>query len=142
MRCTRFTIQITLSASFRWPSGKTVYSAPIPKLVGNHIDAKRYNIYKDPSYYDRMSEGSKGTFAYQEIIFNSARAFANTVDFQGLEESESVGRKNFENTIKGGIMTPEEAKVFENDPLFADSLLIRKYDELAKIENMKINVSH
>lgn len=38
-------------------------------------------------------------------------------------------------------MTPEEAKVFENDPLFADSLLIRKYDELAKIENMKINVS-
>ena len=47
----------------------------------------------------------------------------------------------FENTIKGGIMTPEEAKVFENDPLFTDSLLIRKYDELAKIENMKINVS-
>ena len=38
-------------------------------------------------------------------------------------------------------MTPEEAKVFENDPLFTDSLLIRKYDELAKIENMKINVS-
>ena len=30
-------------------------------------------------------------------------------------------------------MTPEEAKVFENDPLFADSLLIRKY-ELAKSE--------
>ena len=45
---------------------KTVCSAPIPKLVGNHIDAKRYNIYKDPSYYDRMSEGSKGTFAYQD----------------------------------------------------------------------------
>ena len=42
---------------------------------------------------------------------------------------------------KGGIMTPDEAKIFENDPLFADSLLIRKYDELAKIENMKINVS-
>ena len=38
-------------------------------------------------------------------------------------------------------MTPDEAKIFENDPLFADSLLIRKYDELAKIENMKINVS-
>ena len=76
------------------------------------------------------------------------------VDFQRFEES--FGRKNFEkflwclflfthlsfeNTIKREIMTPEEAKVFENDPLFADSLLIRKYDELAKIENMKINVS-
>jgi len=47
--------------------------APIPKLVGNHIDAKRYNIYKDPSYYDRMSEGSKGTFAYQDIIFKISR---------------------------------------------------------------------
>jgi len=42
-------------------------------LVGNHIDAKRYNIYKDPSYYDRMSEGSKGTFAYQDIIFKISR---------------------------------------------------------------------
>ena len=76
------------------------------------------------------------------------------VDFQRFEES--FGRKNFEkflwclflfthlsfeNTIKREIMTPEEAKVFENDPLFADSLLIRKYDELAKIGNMKINVS-
>ena len=37
-------------------------------------------------------------------------------------------------------MTKDEAAVFEKDPLFADSLLIRKYDELAKIENMKINV--
>ena len=52
-----------------------------------------------------------------------------------------MSKKNFENTDKGGIMTPDEAKIFENDPLFADSLLIRKYDELAKIENMKINVS-
>ena len=25
------------------------FSALIPKLVGNHIDAKRYNINKDPS---------------------------------------------------------------------------------------------
>ena len=47
---------------------KIVCSAPIPKLVGNHIDAKRNNIYKDPSYYDQMPEGSKRTFACQDII--------------------------------------------------------------------------
>ena len=53
----------------------TVCLAPIPKLVGNHIDAKRYNIYKDPSYYDRMSEGSKGTFAYQDRFSKSRKYF-------------------------------------------------------------------
>ena len=71
--------------------------------MGNHIDAKRYNIFRDPSYFENMSDGSKGTFAYQ-----------------------------------GGVMEKEEAAVFEKSDLFQQSLLVRKYDELAKVPNVKI----
>ena len=39
---------------------------------------------------------------------------------------------------QGGIMTPDEAKKFENSPLFKESLLVRKYDELAKDPDMAI----
>ena len=72
-----------------------------------------------------------------DIYFKLSKKFL----FNNSQDENIFYGNIFGNTIKGGIMTPEEAKVFENDPLFADSLLIRKYDELAKIENMKINVS-
>ena len=38
-------------------------------------------------------------------------------------------------------MTPAEVEAFEADPLYQDSLLIRKYDEMAKIPGMEIKVS-
>ena len=44
---------------------------------------------------------------------------------------------------QGGIMTPKEAENFEESFLFAESLRVRKYDELAKEPNIKINsISH
>ena len=44
------------------------------------------------------------------------------------------------NTLKqqGGPMSFEEANEFENNPLFEVSLKMRKFDELAKVENMEI----
>ena len=39
---------------------------------------------------------------------------------------------------QGGPMTLEEIYEFERDPLFSDSLLIRDYDDMGKIPNMKI----
>ena len=38
---------------------------------------------------------------------------------------------------QGGIMTEEEAKEYENDPLFEKSITTRRYDEMAKEVNYK-----
>ncbi len=40
--------------------------------------------------------------------------------------------------IQGGIMTKEEAKAFETDPLFNDYLLLRRWDDQAKKTNQSI----
>ena len=37
--------------------------SPIPELVGNHIKAKRYNVYRNKNY--EMSEASRRTFEFQ-----------------------------------------------------------------------------
>jgi 2-amino-1-hydroxyethylphosphonate dioxygenase (glycine-forming) len=39
---------------------------------------------------------------------------------------------------QGGPMSEEEALVFEQDPIFNDSLLVRSYDERSKVVGMKI----
>ncbi|MFZ5970532.1 MAG: phosphonate degradation HD-domain oxygenase [Bacteroidota bacterium] len=39
---------------------------------------------------------------------------------------------------QGGPMSEEEARVFEQDPLFETSLLLRKWDELAKETNLPV----
>lgn len=39
---------------------------------------------------------------------------------------------------QGGPMNLEEIKLFEQDPLFQDSLLVRQYDEMSKVPNFKI----
>ena len=41
------------------------YHEDICSIVENHINIKRYLITKNPSYYDKLSEASKGTFLYQ-----------------------------------------------------------------------------
>ncbi len=41
------------------------FSHNIAEIVRAHIDAKRYLICKDPTYYDGLSDGSKQTFKYQ-----------------------------------------------------------------------------
>lgn len=39
---------------------------------------------------------------------------------------------------QGGVMTAEEATVFEQDPLFKDYLRMRNWDDRAKIQNMPL----
>lgn len=70
-------------------------------LVENHVQAKRYLTFKEPGYFDKLSEASKQTLEYQ-----------------------------------GGPMLAEEAKAFEQDPLFHLSLRMRHWDEEAKEHDM------
>ena len=48
----------------------------------------------------------------------------------------SASQKTLE--YQGGPMTNDEILEFESDPLFSESLVIRDYDDMGKIPNMKI----
>jgi len=41
------------------------FSKRIFRLVESHVEAKRYLTYKDPEYYDQLSDASKKTLEYQ-----------------------------------------------------------------------------
>eukprot|EP01099_Mayorella_cantabrigiensis_P006120 TRINITY_DN5063_c0_g1_i1.p1 TRINITY_DN5063_c0_g1~~TRINITY_DN5063_c0_g1_i1.p1 ORF type:complete len:122 (-),score=23.76 TRINITY_DN5063_c0_g1_i1:213-578(-) len=43
-------------------------------LVEGHVQAKRYLTFKNPSYYEKLSEASKGTLEYQGGPMNSKEA--------------------------------------------------------------------
>jgi phosphonate degradation associated HDIG domain protein len=79
------------------------FSFKISRLVGSHVEAKRYLTRRSPGYYDQLSEASRRTLEYQ-----------------------------------GGSMTEEEADLFEEDSLFREIILMRKWDEAAKIENQPL----
>eukprot|EP00744_Colponema_vietnamica_P001587 GILI01002619.1.p2 GENE.GILI01002619.1~~GILI01002619.1.p2 ORF type:complete len:199 (-),score=29.05 GILI01002619.1:559-1089(-) len=71
------------------------FSADVCALIRSHVDAKRYLTFKKgQDYYDRLSDASKATLAFQ-----------------------------------GGPMTAEEAAAFEADPLCAEKIKMRLYDE-------------
>ncbi|MFK3774340.1 phosphonate degradation HD-domain oxygenase [Pseudomonas sp. NPDC089406] len=73
------------------------FSERLARLVQYHVEAKRYLTLRQPGYYQRLSEASRRTLAYQ-----------------------------------GGVMNDAEADAFERDPLFAVSLRMREWDEMAK----------
>ena len=77
------------------------FSTKVAALVEGHVAAKRYLTFKDPIYYERLSEASKNTLRYQ-----------------------------------GGPMTEEEARLFEQNPYFELSLLMRNWDDEAKIPDL------
>ncbi|AVO61830.1 phosphonate degradation HD-domain oxygenase [Pseudomonas chlororaphis] len=73
------------------------FSERLARLVEYHVQAKRYLTFKEPGYYERLSEASRRTLEYQ-----------------------------------GGVMSAEEARTFEQDPLCTVSLRLRHWDEQAK----------
>lgn len=73
------------------------FSERMARLVEYHVQAKRYLTFKEPGYFERLSEASRRTLDYQ-----------------------------------GGVMSAAEALAFEQDPLCAISLRMRRWDEQAK----------
>jgi len=45
--------------------GKRGFSKKIIRLVESHVEAKRYLTYKNPEYYNQLSEASKKTLEFQ-----------------------------------------------------------------------------
>ncbi len=60
------------------------FSERLALLVENHVQAKRYLTYRDPDYYERLSEASKNTLRYQggPMSAEEARAFEQDHLFQ------------------------------------------------------------
>jgi len=52
------------------------------------------------------------------------------------ESLSEASKKTLE--FQGGVMSNEESRAFEQDPLFELSILLRKWDEEAKITNVPI----
>jgi predicted HD phosphohydrolase len=50
---------------------------PIPTLVQSHVDAKRYRVWKDPTYAARLTEASRMTLKFQggPMTESEGRAF-------------------------------------------------------------------
>lgn len=44
---------------------KKGFSKKVVRLVESHVEAKRYLTFKDPHYYEQLSEASKKTLEYQ-----------------------------------------------------------------------------
>jgi phosphonate degradation associated HDIG domain protein len=53
------------------------FSKKVVRLVESHVEAKRYLTYKDPGYYDQLSDASKKTLEYQggRMAKDEAEAF-------------------------------------------------------------------
>jgi len=46
----------------------------VAQLVENHVQAKRYLTFKDPDYFNQLSEASKKTLEYQGGVMNTEEA--------------------------------------------------------------------
>ena len=50
------------------------FSKRITKLVASHVEAKRYLTFKNPAYYEKLSEASKSTLNFQGGRMNETEA--------------------------------------------------------------------
>lgn len=78
------------------------FSLKIQVVIENHVAAKKYLCFRNPEYYEKLSDASKKTLEFQ-----------------------------------GGIMVEEEALAFEASPYFEESIMLRRWDDQAKIQDYK-----
>jgi len=52
------------------------FSERVAKLVASHVETKRYLTYKEPGYYEKLSDASKATLQYQGGPMNEEEAAA------------------------------------------------------------------
>jgi phosphonate degradation associated HDIG domain protein len=50
------------------------FSERIAKLVQSHVKAKRYLTFKDPEYYEQLSQASKATLVFQGGVMDEEEA--------------------------------------------------------------------
>lgn len=90
--------------------------------------------YIGANYLEKLGFEKKVT----ELIRNHVRSkrYLVSTNINYYQALSDASRKTFE--FQGGFMSSEELHDFENSPYFGNSLLVRKCDEAAKIENMEL----
>lgn len=90
------------------------FKASVCSLVASHVDAKRYLAHRKAGYYERLSEASRGTLAFQggPMSENEALAFENDPQFAAkvrlrmwdeaakLPDHEVPGLETYESLIR------------------------------------------
>jgi putative nucleotidyltransferase with HDIG domain len=98
------------------------FSEKISQLVGAHVMAKRYLTAVDEKYYDGLSESSKQTLKCQVTLTSLKKLAKKRTDIN-----------------KGGMFNSEQVKAAQEDPWIEQKLAVRRWDDLAKDPNMKVN---
>lgn len=62
------------------------FSEKVAQLIEHHVNAKRYLVYKNPKYFDRLSEASLKTLEFQggPMTAEEAAAFEANPYFKGI----------------------------------------------------------
>jgi phosphonate degradation associated HDIG domain protein len=70
-----------------------------------------------------------------------AKRYLTRKDPDYFNQLSEASRKTLD--FQGGVMTGEEANAFEKDPLFSEIILMRRWDEQAKVQNRPMpDLSH
>jgi 2-amino-1-hydroxyethylphosphonate dioxygenase (glycine-forming) len=83
------------------------FSVNLARLVGSHVNAKRYLIFKYPEYYDQLSAASKKTLEYQGGRMSEAEAMLFEKDIL-LEKYISLRRWDERAKIQHKPLAPLE----------------------------------
>jgi predicted HD phosphohydrolase len=92
-----------------WIGAKLAYdlgfSAKVALLIGYHVDAKRYLSGKKSNYFNRLSEASKGTLAFQGGVMEESEQllFENNPLFKEILQV----RVNDEKAKEVGLQVPD-----------------------------------
>ena len=127
------------------------FSVKMALLIGYHVEAKRYLAGKKSHYYDRLSEASKGTLAFQggfmslqeQLIFESHPCFKAILQVRTNDEKAKVK----------GLKVPDveyyrpliQANIQKNN-LFSHDLKLTDYLDTAWVKQFKtsleLNLEH
>lgn len=77
------------------------FSERLIQLVQAHVSAKRYLTFKDPGYYNQLSEASKQTLVYQggkmtqeeALVFETDPLFAEMIQMRKIDEEAKDEQK-------------------------------------------------
>jgi phosphonate degradation associated HDIG domain protein len=81
------------------------FSERVAQLVENHVQAKRYLTFKNPDYYDKLSEASKNTLEFQGGKMSATEATAFEKD--PLFETSLKMREWDERAKEVGVPLPD-----------------------------------
>ena len=85
-------------------------------------------------YLDRFGFSKKLTKLVSSHV--NAKRYLTRKDPDYYNHLSEASKRTLE--FQGGMMSPEEAEAFEKDPLFSEIILMRRWDEEAKVENIPV----